>query len=345
MKIFSCSILASEAITGAGLSLDDLVSLTKENRFCISDPMPFDPEDGPGQLSCEVPYFALADFNVSTRGYLDRHSEIALATAASLFRKAGETREDAMPGDGLAIGTAWGNTEAAETFWNIFLEKSPHSVSPMVFQHVYPNTTASLLAIEFGLAGTHACFNSDVFASAQAILHAIMAVNDGRATRMLAGGAETMNETVGRHLDPEGFLPNDEDASAPQLLEGEGATFLWLGADAPSSARIFGVYDRDVNHAAQSLLREARMDVKVLAWVLVDKPEVIAEEASRVLFPLPAERVIDLRTIIGETFGARAAIACAAAWGCLESDERPRGALVITGDGNAGLFAFLIAKR
>ncbi len=152
-----------------------------------------------------LPPFDLADFLETRRPYLDTQSRCALAAAAMALDNAAVEPDEVDPLlCGLHYANSLGNLDTLEAFRRAVDEKGMRLASPVLFSHAYPNTTASLLAIEFALAGVHQNVCGGRLCGAQALQGALMALDAGQADMILAGGA---------------------DAVAPELLER-----MWQGA-------------------------------------------------------------------------------------------------------------------
>lgn len=205
----------------------------------VSDLTLFDHPDLTGLLVGEMPDFVLKDYFAKPKGYLDRSTQLAFAAAALALEDAG-LATDAMGGSrhGIALGTAAGCSETAGRFFADFLNKGPRFVKPILFPHTYFNTTISMLAIEYGLAGPHLAFASGLVSGAQAIHAACEQIRLNRADIMLAGGVDALSLEwlLGWKLQgwltpgPDGGLPIcapfDTDHNGTVL--GEGASILVL---------------------------------------------------------------------------------------------------------------------
>jgi 3-oxoacyl-[acyl-carrier-protein] synthase II len=153
-----------------------------------------DAAEGDGARKGEIHDFDLQDFIESKKPYLDPHSKSALAAAALTFESASiawdEVDHDRI---GLSYGTMLGNPDTMKRFQDMVNEKGMRLASPVLFGHTYPNTTSSLIAIEYGLRGYNQNFCGGPLCGAQALAAALSALRQGRADMMLAGGGDVIS--------------------------------------------------------------------------------------------------------------------------------------------------------
>jgi 3-oxoacyl-[acyl-carrier-protein] synthase II len=150
------------------------------------------PRAGPAQLAL-LPAFDLADFLETQRPYLDTQSRCALAAGAMALDSAAVEPDEVDPlRCGLYYANALGNLDTLATFRQAVEQKGMRLASPVLFSHAYPNSTASLLSIEFALAGVNHSFCGGVLCGAEALQGALMALDAGQADLILAGGADAI---------------------------------------------------------------------------------------------------------------------------------------------------------
>jgi len=172
-----------------------------------------------------VPEFDLADFSETTRPYVDTNSRLALASGALAFAcSSGKSGVVDPARSGLVTATALGNMATVEHFQRIVREKGVRLASPVLFPHTYPNTTNSLMAIEFDLRGCNQNFTCDPLGGARSIQAGAAAIRSGLADLMLAGGADALTDSV---LDT--LRKEREQKPGPRI--GEGACFLLLESE------------------------------------------------------------------------------------------------------------------
>ncbi|HET6383763.1 MAG TPA: beta-ketoacyl synthase N-terminal-like domain-containing protein [Armatimonadota bacterium] len=167
--------------------------------------------------------------------YLDRASALALAAAALARRQAGWSRSGSTPG--IAVGTAYGCPDSMLKFWESVELKGPRLANSIYFTHSYPNTPASIEAIEHDLAGPHFTFCQGMASGGLAAAAAVDAIRRGRAARMMTGGFEALapDDDFPSEAPPSLFFPT----SRP--WPGEGAVMLTLENEAEAPlGRIVG---------------------------------------------------------------------------------------------------------
>lgn len=199
------------------------------------------------KLAGTVEAFDVAAYLLSQKTYLDRMSELSFAAMSLAFKSAGiDPANLDKASAGLLFGTAYGNIETARLFFADFLEKGPRFVKPVLFPHAYSNSTASLLAMEYGISGCHVNFASGAVSSSLAIVEACDTIRQGRADLLFAGGCDALGQSVFTGLDRKGVLTGAADAAALRgpfdkarsgFVPGEGAGILVLEEADHAAAR------------------------------------------------------------------------------------------------------------
>ena len=260
----------------------------------------------------------LAASLASAKTYLDRNSQLGLLAASLALEEAGLRPIPQGLEVGVSFGTAWGNVRTEEMFLRALAEKGPRLASPLLFIHSYPNTTSSLMAIEWGLSGRALNFCTGRSAGAEAILAAASAVADGAAQAMLAGAAEAVDGLTATpgFREAAGMMVLESPASASTR---EAVIYAELRAWTRGSAGIA----RDPAACVRAALSHAGLSATELDAVLLD-----ADGAG--LDPDLAEafgtaRQIDLRGYVGRTASAGAALAVITAAQALEARRLPEG--------------------
>jgi 3-oxoacyl-[acyl-carrier-protein] synthase II len=149
----------------------------------------------------------------SVKGYLDPSCRFALG-AAQLCLSNAAADTPASEAFGIVAATEYGAPQTGYAFYQGLLDKGPRAASPMLFPYSYPNTVANLVAIEFGLAGSHMVFSSLADCS-EAVHFAESALRSGAADHMLVIAYEAVNEQV---------IPDE-------WIVDNGAVCLWLTID------------------------------------------------------------------------------------------------------------------
>ncbi len=206
-----------------------------------------DPEPYGSRQAGEIPEFDVQDYLDSQKTYLDRSSEVAFAALKLAMQDAALKPADiGQNGAGIMLGSLFGNQSTVELFYNDLLEKGPRLVKPILFPNAYPNTTISLLAIEYGLDGVHLNFAGGFNSSMAAVAAAYDHIQQGKAQMIFAGGYEVLSESGFYGLAELGRLsPNDGgqencspfDQAANGFVMGEGAALFVLESENHAKAR------------------------------------------------------------------------------------------------------------
>ncbi|MFO7947812.1 MAG: beta-ketoacyl synthase N-terminal-like domain-containing protein [Armatimonadota bacterium] len=165
--------------------------------------------------------FVLDDYLESEKTYLDRCSELALASCILAFDDAGISRQE-IDGEtvGISLGTSFGCLESLTNHTARVQKRGVRFGSPMIFTHAMANSATALCAIEYDILGPCATFCTADVAAASALQFAWRAVADGRAEYVLAGGCDALTPALLQGIGPD-VLP---EKTAP----GEGAAMFVL---------------------------------------------------------------------------------------------------------------------
>jgi 3-oxoacyl-[acyl-carrier-protein] synthase II len=138
---------------------------------------------------------------------------------------------------GVSYGSSAGSPEAIGNFGNMILNKSTEGINANTYIRMMSHTAAVNIGVFFGLTGRVIPTSSACTAGSQGIGYAYEAIQSGRQTAMLAGGAEELDATHAAVFDtlfatstankaPE-LSPRPFDANRDGLVLGEGAcTFV-----------------------------------------------------------------------------------------------------------------------
>ncbi len=285
-----------------------------------------------GRLGGEIKNFNVADYLESQKNYLDRSSELAFA-AMSLALEDADLDPKSCSADALLLGSAYGNLATMSLFFADFVQKGPRLVKPVLFPHTYSNTTISLLAMEYNLAGYHANFSAGMVSSACALVEGFDLIRQGRQTRALAGGFESLNPLLLSGLQAAGLLAdvNKEGGFVP----GEGAGIVVLEEREQAlarGARILGEVrgagrtgGGRVEDALEAAWKESGWEGAQVDLILAHanggseldglEAGVIKEFCAR----HPGATVDSIKSLTGETMGAGGALRVMAALSFAES--------------------------
>ncbi len=187
---------ARVVVTGIGI-LSPLGIGDEENRLAMLEGEPALEPSESGREEGRVPPFGLSEFVPTPKNYLDRQSELLLSACGMAIAQAGGL--DGVPPERRAVcaGTVWGGSDTVAAFRGDLVSKGPRLVKPMLFQHAYTNTAASLVATEWEMRGPHLNFTTERLASSQALLAAIDSIASGDADIALACAAESLPQNDG----------------------------------------------------------------------------------------------------------------------------------------------------
>lgn len=321
-------------------------------------PLPVD-SDHAGRLAATIDEFQVEDYIESSKAYLDRGSELALAATSLAIEDSGlEMGVSDTASRGLVLGSGWGSLATMSLFFSDVVKKGPRRAKPFLFPHTYSNTAISIIAIEYGMDGPHLNFSSGAVSGSCAILAARDLISAGQASVVFAGGYEAFNHTVFSAYDGAGVLspgdgsdeicaPFDRRRNGGVLGEGAGVLVLEeLGHAMDRSAHIYGeitgagmtsdsTVGRDggsegVVRAMNLALDEASIgaaDVDCVSAnangsVVIDRNEAMALQA--VLGQKVAQTpVSSIKSMAGDTIGASGALQMIAALASIEVGRIP----------------------
>ena len=181
---------------------------------------------------------------------VDQVGRIALACARMLFDDAG-----CMPGAGgrddvgIALGTSTAGLDSLVEYLGGLTDQGPLGAPAILFSNTVANAPASLCAIDLGLRGPNVTFNQREASSLSALAFSVGAIRQGRATAMVAGGADGLEETFfkvhdrfralspmrGEHGGVEAARPFDRGRNG--FILGEGGFLLLIEAASAAAAR------------------------------------------------------------------------------------------------------------
>lgn len=247
--------MRSVVITGAGVvsSLGDtpaaLHASLCEGRSGISAVGLFDTKGLGCPLGGEVREFDAQKY-LGRRNLrpLDRTSRLVASAAQLALDDGGWTAEmRAAEEVGLVLGTMFCSVRTIAEFDRRALEAGPAYASPMDFSNTVINAAAGQTAILHDLRGVNTTVSTGVTSGLQAIAYAVDLIRAGRATALLAGGAEELCfesfygfDRAGllcRSDDHEGHYAVPFDARRNGFTPGEGAALLMLEEGVSARAR------------------------------------------------------------------------------------------------------------
>jgi 3-oxoacyl-[acyl-carrier-protein] synthase II len=202
---------------------------------------------------------------------MDRFTEFAMGAAHMAFEDAklqlsDEERELA----GCFVGVGMGGLFTLEKVKQTILEKGPGRVSPYSIPAIISNLAAGQISMHHGLKGPSYCVTSACSSGAHALGEAAEWIRRGRATVMVAGGAEATITPVGigsfeammalskRNDDPKS-ASRPFDKGRDGFVSGEGSGILILESLTRAKKRGAKIYceisgygaSSDANHLTQ----------------------------------------------------------------------------------------------
>jgi 3-oxoacyl-[acyl-carrier-protein] synthase II len=178
----------------------------------------------------------------------DRFTQMAVAAAVLASEHAGLDSTLDPDRVGVIVGTGIGGLATIEEQHGALLKGGPRRVSPFMIPRLMPNGAASSISMRFGIKGLNYSVASACATGGHALGEAMLAIRQGRADVMLAGGSEAaltplalaafarMGALSKRNQEPErASRPFDRDRDG--FVFGEGAGVLVLESEAIARRR------------------------------------------------------------------------------------------------------------
>ena len=271
----------------------------------------------------EAPDPDLAACGVAPKSYLDRASQLFLASCGMAFRQA-ELGAEALASRaaGVMSGTAWGCAATAELFFADYVLKGPRLVKPFLFPHTYSNTAVSLAAMEWSLTGPHENATAFETASGLALVEAFDEIRAGHADLIAAGGADALSAPalLGRRAaSPMG------EASAALVLEAADA------AKKRGACPLGELLGCGLAATPQEAVAAARTQAgRAPEEISIVYANAAARDAADAL--MPGARIVCPETLCGDVQGATTALHLAFA--LLSGDAAKGPVLILTAERN-----------
>jgi len=233
-------ITGTGLVTSLGYSSGELQAALCAGRNGIRPVTRFDTGGLACQLGGEISSFSAKDHlgNANTRA-LDRTSQLVATAAGLVLDNSGwsvQMREDQQVG--LVLGTMFCSVHTISEFDRRAVTAGPSYASPMDFANTVINAAAGQTAIWHKLRGVNSTIATGVTSGLHAIGYAADLIATGRATAIIAGGADELcfESFVGfnraellcgsNHLAGDFPIPFDSRRNGFAL--GEGAALLML---------------------------------------------------------------------------------------------------------------------
>jgi 3-oxoacyl-[acyl-carrier-protein] synthase II len=193
-----------------------------------------------GRLGCPVDDFVLPSWPRQQLRSMGRVAQLAVAASEHALRDAG-LHEDASIRDGrmgVAYGSSGGSVEPVRVVGRMLETGSMQGVTATSYIQMMGHTAAVNVGVFFGLKGRIVPTSSACTSGSQAIGYGFEAIQQGKQTLMLCGGAEelsgpgaavfdTLFATSTRN-DEAPLTPRPFDRARDGLVVGEGAATLVL---------------------------------------------------------------------------------------------------------------------
>jgi len=171
--------------------------------------------------------------------------KMGVAAAQDCLNKAGGSNPDA-----IITGTALGCLEDTVTFLSRIVEMNEEMLPPTAFIQSTHNTVAAQVALMLGNHGYNNTFVHKGISFENALIDALMLINEGEANSVLAGGLDELTDASFTILTRLGLYKRQPisnlklyDEQSKGTLAGEGAAFFLLTnqASADNMAELKGV--------------------------------------------------------------------------------------------------------
>ena len=153
----------------------------------------------PSRFACEVKGYDPAEHMEKKKvKEVTRFITFAMgATKMALAEAALELSDEERDTTGVFIGAGLGGLENLEKFTLVLDQKGPSKVSPYLIPSIIANMAAGQVSIAFDLRGPSYAHTSACSSSAHALGEAYRWIQEGRASVMIAGGAEATISPIG----------------------------------------------------------------------------------------------------------------------------------------------------
>lgn len=228
-------------VTPIGTGADGLWAGLRAQRSAVRTITRFDPTPFRSRIAAEIDDFAPAD-HLSRKQVrrLDRFSQLGVAAAQLALADAGvRPKAEACDRVGVMMGSALGGVAFAEGESAAYLRDGLRRVDPSLALSVFGGAVSCNIAIQFEFTGPNATNAMSCASGTVAVGDALLAIRQGRADVMLAGGAEaplsplcfgsfTIIRAMSTRNDDPGGASRPFDRDRDGFVMGEGAAVLVL---------------------------------------------------------------------------------------------------------------------
>jgi 3-oxoacyl-[acyl-carrier-protein] synthase II len=218
-----------------------------------------------GRLGCPVDDFSMpSTWSRKHVRSMGRVAQLAVAASERALDDAGLLGNTGITDGrmGVAYGSSGGSIEPAKTIGRMLETGSMQGVTATSYIQMMAHTTAVNVGVFFGLKGRIITTSSACTSGSQAIGYGYEAIQHGKQTLMVCGGAEelsgpgaavfdTLFATSTRNDTPQ-VTPRPFDAGRDGLVVGEGATTLILEEYEHALARRARIYAEIVGFGTNS---------------------------------------------------------------------------------------------
>jgi 3-oxoacyl-[acyl-carrier-protein] synthase II len=221
------------------------------------------PKPAGNRLTCIEPdYKGLIEPKTLRR--MSRIIRMGVATAMACLREADTTMPDA-----IVTGTGYGCLEDTDLFLTSMIQRKEEALQPATFIQSTHNTVGAQIALILQCTGYNNTFVHRGFSFENAILDAILLLQEGEAHRVLAGGIDELTDPAYEILTRFGLYRH--------TLAGEGAAFFLLTneGDGEDLAKLEGIalFDSpaDIGQEMRRFLEEHTVDPGAIDLVMGDE--------------------------------------------------------------------------
>lgn len=227
------------AISPLGRTGEEILQALAEGRHGFSALSEISPEQTGVHWAGAISFRPEEYFGERNHRVIDRTGQLVLIASGAALDSAGldaaalEEREV-----GIALGTLYGSVGTIAAFDRRGVEAGPRYVKPLDFANSVINAAGGQAAIWHNLRGINSTVTGGGSASLQAIAQAFDLIRGGRATALLAGGAEELSLEGLLGFERAGWLAKGSADTPPRpepfgrerqgMVLGEGAAFLLL---------------------------------------------------------------------------------------------------------------------
>jgi len=272
-------------------------------------------------------------------GLLSRTSQLACSAASRL----GESLRD-LPGEsvGIVLGTAWASLDTVVRFEREAHTEGPRLVDPILFTETVANVAAGHASIFFGWSALNATVCAGTGSGLEALRRAVDFLGEDRASVVVAGGADEMNEHLLRALSEDGRVARERGSMPwtppyPGPVPGEGAALIAVEDERHAASRGAEVLGRwlagvgsyvdpqtPLSRLLCQLLERAELSAADVDLVVLSANGTLGRdraeaEAVREVFGDRSAAVLLPKAVLGETWAAAGPLGLLAA---LESMRR-----------------------